>query len=249
MNRNGIVLKALVLCIASQILTLKSAEAKVPTLPAYECYRATVPVNIDGKLDEWQNVPSVDFYMPVTGEKPESKTEGRLLWDDKYLYVAFKAWDKDIWSYMTERDSPTCLEDALEIFFKPNPEKESYYNFEINATGTIYDAYHIRRMDTMAGRWKHWNCKGLKVGISRKGTLNNPNDVDDYWIMEVAVPFSSLPSLGGNPPKVGDKWMFQLARYDYSIYLPGGMQLFSSVPLSQVDFHLCDEWQNVEFVQ
>ncbi len=255
MNRKGIVLKALGLCVAAQILAFQQssfAEVKGPMLPAYECHRASGPVTIDGKLDEadWQSVPGVNFYLPVTGAKPISNTEGKVLWDDKCLYVAFKASDKDIWSYMTDRDSQTCLEDVLEIFFKTDPTKEPYCNFEINALGTVYDAYTIKKADgCMDGRWKRWNCKGLKVGISINGTLNNPNDIDDYWIMEVAIPFSSLPSLGGKIPNVGDKWMFQLARYDYSVYLSNGMQFFASVPLSKPDFHMPNEWQTLQFAQ
>ncbi len=251
MNRNRIVFNVLGLCFAAQILAFSPSASAGATLPPYDCHRATGPISIDGKLDEadWQRVTGVNFYIPQTGAKPLSNTEGKILWDDKYLYVAFKAYDKDIWGYQTMRDGPTCLEDVLEVFFKTDPSSEPYYNFEINALGTIYDAHMIKR-DTecyMDGRWKHWNCEGINVGISIKGTLNNPYDVDEYWIMEVAIPFASLPTLNGKAPNVGDKWMLQLARIDCSVYLPDGIEFSASSPLSKTNFHLPAEWQTVRF--
>ena len=140
----------------------------------YECPYTSEKMKIDGLLNEkaWQKAAILDFYIPVTHKKPISKTEARLLWDDKYLYVGFKAYDKDIWGYFKDRDDPTCREDVLEIFLKTDFKKEPYYNFEINALGTVYDAFNIKR--NAAGsdhRWKKWNCKGLKVGIKERSGL------------------------------------------------------------------------------
>jgi len=164
----------------------------------YQCHYTGEKIKIDGNLTEtaWQKAQVLDFFVPVTNKPVISKTEGRILWDKKYLYVGFKAYDKDIWGYLTKHDSQTCQEDVLEIFFKPDPKAEPYYNFEINALGTVYDAFSMNRR---AGggdhhRWRSWNCKGLKVGIKIKGTLNDYTDLDEYWQMEVAIPFASLPT-------------------------------------------------------
>ncbi|PIV63785.1 MAG: hypothetical protein COS11_05625, partial [bacterium (Candidatus Ratteibacteria) CG01_land_8_20_14_3_00_40_19] len=142
---------------------------------AYSCLFTSEPVKIDGSLDEpvWQRAKIVNFIIPVTHKEPLSKTEAKLLWDKDYLYVSFKAYDKDIWSYFKQRDSRTCDEDVLEIFIKTNPEKEPYYNFEINALGTVYDAFNLKRG---AGggdhhRWSRWDCQGLRSAVVIKGTL------------------------------------------------------------------------------
>jgi hypothetical protein len=227
------------------LLALQARAASV--LPAYECHRSASPIAIDGKLDEWKSIPSVNFYVPASAEKLVRKAEGKVLWDDKYLYIAMKTWDKDIWSYMTERDSPVCHEDVLEAFINPNTKDVPYYAFEINAIGTVYDACFLQNMTCMGSRWKLWNCRGLKIGTSIKGTLNNPGDIDEYWSLEMAIPFSSLT---GKAPKYEDEWTFQLAGYDYSVYLPPeGVELFVSIPLSKVDFHMPAEWQTLRFVQ
>ena len=217
----------------------------------YRCLYTREKIKVDGSLDEssWKKAETLNFVIPVTHRKPLSKTEAKLLWDKDYLYVAFKAMDKDIWSYYTKRDEPTCQEDVLEIFFKPDSEKEPYYNFEINALGTVYDAFNLKRG---AGgedhhRWSRWNCKGLKIGIKIKGTLNNPKDRDEYWQLEVAIPFTGLPTLKGKTPKNDDTWLFHLSRYDYSVYLPEGVELSSCAPLIRVDFHRHEDWIRLKF--
>lgn len=216
----------------------------------YTCNYTPSRIRVEGKLDDsaWQTAENIRFYIPGSLEEPVSKTEAKMLWDDNYLYVGFKAYDKDIWSYYTERDSCTCLEDCLEVFFKPYEDQDSYYNFEINALGTVYDAY-TRKRGAGTHRWAMWDCANLKVAVNIKGEINNPDTIDEYWQLEIGIPFASLPSLDGKAPKPGDIWHFHLARYDYSIHLPGGVELSSTAPLSRADFHLYEEWIPLQFTR
>jgi hypothetical protein len=120
----------------------------------------------------------------------------------------------------------------------------------INPLGTVYDAYNIGRNSGGYDhhRWAAWNCEGLRVGISINGTLNDPSDMDHCWQMELAIPFAELPSLNGNGPKVGDIWRFLLARYDFSVYLPDGVELSACAMLKSVDFHETEQWSQLRFV-
>ncbi len=220
----------------------------------YECRFTNERIRIDGRLDEsaWQKAAALEFHVPFTNAAPEGPSYGRLLWDEKYLYVGIKALDKDIWAYLTERDSATYTEDVLEVFLRPDTKSPAYYNFEINPLGTVYDAYNIRRGAGGADdhRWKRWNCEGLLVGVDIKGTLNNCEDVDEYWCLEVAVPFAGLPSLKGRIPQPGEKWGFHLARYDYSVYLEQGVELSSTTTFTSTEgsfFHRWEDWQSLLF--
>jgi len=216
----------------------------------YPVRRALSPIQIDGNLDEpaWKHASVLEFMVQETHETPLSHTEARVLWDDAHLYVGFKAADKDVWSYLTERDDPTCREDCMEIFFQTSPEKSAYYNFEINALGTIFDAFSPDK--NFAGnyfRWKHWNCENIRVAVNIRGTLNDPTDVDEGWDLEVAIPFRSLPTLNGEPPKPADVWNFHLARYDYSVYLPeDGREITSTAPMTG-PFNNYKEWLPLVF--
>lgn len=222
-----------------------------PFNQTYQCHYTDEKIRIDGHLTDkaWKKAGVLDFFVAVSNKPAVSRTEGRILWDKKYLYVGFKAYDKDIWSYFTKRDSPTYQEDVLEIFFKTDPKAEPYYNFEVNALGTVYDAFNINRH---AGggdhhRWRRWNCEGLKAGVQIKGTLNNWQDEDEYWQLEAAVPFASLPTLNGRSPQAGDIWKFHLARYDYSVYLKEGVELSSCARIRKSDFHDPDDWRLMRF--
>lgn len=222
----------------------------------YECRFSPEPIRIDGLLDEqaWETAPVLDFHIPVTNAIPQGRSFGRLLWDAKYLYVGIKAFDKDIWGHLTERDSPTYKEDVLEVFLRPDLRGPGYYNFEINPLGTVYDAFSMRRN---AGgpdddRWKRWNCEGLLVGIDIKGTVNDWSDIDEYWCLEVAIPFAGLPTLDGRIPSPGEAWGFHLSRYDYSIYLDEGVELSSTARFTKAEgsfFHRYEEWQTLRFVR
>jgi hypothetical protein len=217
----------------------------------YICRRASGPIAIDGHPDEpaWSRAGAIGFILPESFGEPISSTEARVLWDDSFLYVSYVASDQDIWSLFTERDSQTCREDCLECFLQPDPRVRDYYNFEINALGTVYDAYSLSRFAGGPGchRWAAWDCDGLRVGVSIDGTLNDPHDMDRCWRMEIAVPFASLPSLKGRSPVPGDTWRFLLSRYDYSVHLPDGVELSSSSRLTKVDFHDCSEWGELLF--
>lgn len=220
---------------------------------AYGCFQRsepTEPMVIDGSFTEasWKHANAIDtFVLPVEEEAPEGKTAAKMTWDQTHLYVAFRAIDEDIWSLLDTHDATTYREDALEIFLKPDPDAETYYNFEINAKGTVMDAYHVRSGAPMAHRWRHWNCDGLKVAVKIVGTLNHWEDRDEYWQLEVAIPFAALPSLNGVPPQVGDRWSFLLARCEYSVYLEDGCELSACARLSEPSFHAAEEWMPLLF--
>ena len=208
-------------------------------------------IEIGGEFDkkEWNLANPLKFYIPESLEEPISKTEAGLLWSDNYLYCFFKAFDKDIFALETQRDNWTYVDDVCEFFFKTNTAEEPYYNFEINALNTVYDAYNLRRHSAGGSRrWRTWNCDGLKSAVNIKGEINKPEIIDEYWQLEIAVPFSSLKIPNRKSPVAGDEWIFHTARYDYSIHLPGaGYQLMSSAQLPEANFHSFEDWDYLVF--
>ena len=95
---------ALTLCLA-QVLP---AQATATDLPEYTIRRASGPIAIDGLLDEssWSAAATVgDCLFPWYRDGDKEQTEGRMLWDEKNLYVSFVARDKHISAVLTERFS------------------------------------------------------------------------------------------------------------------------------------------------
>ena len=222
--------------------------AAPPQQPAI-CRYTDTRIAVDGMMEEaWENATVItDFAIPGMPDPPASHTEARMMWDDTFLYVFYKAVDKDIWGYFRERDDMTCREDVLELFVKPDPEGEGYCNFEINALRTVYDAYVPREKTPMGHRWKQWDCPRLRVGVRVEGTLNNYTDEDSCWTLELAIPFDSFPWPDAGTPAAGTEWLFHLGRYDYSVYLEKGVELTSCAALSAPSFHATEEWRLLRF--
>jgi hypothetical protein len=109
----------------------------------YTAYRASAPPVIDGRLDEadWQRAPrSPRFRDLITGARTIHDTRAALLWDDECLYVGFWIEEPFVEAALTERDALIYTENDVEIFIGG---RDAYYEFEINALGTIYEALFV----------------------------------------------------------------------------------------------------------
>jgi hypothetical protein len=109
----------------------------------YKCMRTRQPLKIDGLLDEpgWQKAPkSPRFVDMVTGEPGHFDTRAAALWDNDYLYVGFWVEEPFVEAKLTERDSLIFNENDVEVFIDGG---DCYYEFEINALGTVYEVFFI----------------------------------------------------------------------------------------------------------
>jgi hypothetical protein len=109
----------------------------------YTCYKTNEAIRIDGHLDEksWQKAPrSLRFVDLVTGESAPLDTRMATLWDDENLYIGFWVEEPFVRANFNERDSPIYMENDVEVFIAG---RNCYYEFEINALGTVYEVFFI----------------------------------------------------------------------------------------------------------
>lgn len=109
----------------------------------YTAYRVAAPPAIDGRLDEpcWQAAPrSPRFADLVSGRRAIHDTRAAVLWDDDNLYVGFWAEEPHVTATLAERDALIYTDNDLELFIAG---QDAYYEFEINALGTIYEVFFI----------------------------------------------------------------------------------------------------------
>jgi hypothetical protein len=109
----------------------------------YTCHRTAERIVVDGKLAEacWQRVPkSPRFVDMVTGAPGSLDTRMAALWDDENLYVGFWVEEPNVQAKLTERDSPVYFENDIEVFIAG---QDCYYEFQINARGTIYEVFYV----------------------------------------------------------------------------------------------------------
>ena len=114
-------------------------------IASYTSRRALAPIQIDGRLDEpsWQKaVKSPRFGDMVTGEPGWYDTRVATMWNDENLYVGFWIEQPYVEAKLTDRDSLIFQEDDAEVFIDGG---DAYYEFEINARGTVYEVFFIWR--------------------------------------------------------------------------------------------------------
>ena len=111
----------------------------------YNAYRVRSPLVRDGRLSDlaWQNAPkSPRFADMETGEPAIFDTRAAVLWDDENLYIGFWIDEPYPTAKLTERDSLIFKENDVEVFIDGS---DCYYEFEINALGTVYEVFFIWR--------------------------------------------------------------------------------------------------------
>jgi hypothetical protein len=116
--------------------------------------------------------------------------------------VRFDGRDEAVVATLTERDAPLWREDVFEIFLAPEDPPRTYFEFEVNPLGTLFDARiespNLRRRDMRVAT--EWDCDGF----SARATVR-----PDRWSASVRIPLA--PLCGGNPP---ERWRANFYRID-----------------------------------
>lgn len=197
------------------------------TVPkSYTAVRTSDPITLDGKLDEktWSNAPWTDKFVDIEGDRkpnPRYNTRVKMAWDDQYIYFAAEVEDPHIWANLKEHDQIVFFDNDFEIFMDPDGDNHNYYEYEVNALGTIFDLFIVKSYRVGAPPIHEWDFKGLKQGISIDGTLNNPNDVDRKWTIEIAIPFSSM-AYGTKNPSTKKPWRLNFSRVEWDTKFENG---------------------------
>jgi hypothetical protein len=109
----------------------------------YTARRTTSPIVVDGRLDEadWQATERSPRFADLIGGRPGiHDTRAAVLWDDTSLYVGYWIEEPFVEATLTERDAPIYENNDVELFIAG---RDAYYEFEINAFGTIYEVFFI----------------------------------------------------------------------------------------------------------
>lgn len=214
------------------------------------CRRARGPITVDGKLDEpaWKSAHTIEhFAIPITHRNPKQPTSARLLWDDDTLYLAVVMADADVYAMKKKHDSFTWEDDVVEIFLKPSGLKHPYYEIHVNPIGTTLDLGFGRRGAGTIDRWTPWES-GLKAAVHVGGSLNNWQDTDSGWVVEASIPLKAFTATTPKP-QLGDRWLFAVCRYNYSVYMENGLELSSSARLTTGNYHQFEDYDLLEFVE
>ena len=186
----------------------------------YIASRASASLVIDGKLDEadWAQAEWTGDFVDIEGPAkptPRFRTRAKMLWDEDYLYFAVEMEEPDLWATLTERDSVIFHDNDIELFIDPEGSTHRYMELEINQHGTAWDLLLVKPYrDGERVAYSGWDMHGLKIGRTLNGTLNQPGDHDQGWIVEVAIPWRALRE-GQGAPKEGEQWRLNFSRVEW----------------------------------
>ncbi|MBI9016714.1 MAG: prolyl oligopeptidase family serine peptidase [Phycisphaerae bacterium] len=190
----------------------------------YVAHKVSAPINIDGKIDEyqWSLVPWSTPHEDIEGDmrpdnKPWYQTRVKMLWDDEYLYIAAMLEEEHVWGKITERNAVMYYENDFEVFLDPDGDSHNYYEFEMNALNTVWNLM-LTKPYKNSGQWSVREMPGQKTAVFVKGTLNDPSDIDQYWTVELAFPWSGMKEHAGTascPPTDGDQWRGGFSRVQW----------------------------------
>ena len=211
-----------------------SVFGQTPSVPVYEAFRVTEPIKVDGLLDEaaWREARLVgDFVNNRDGSPSKVKTEARVLYDQRFIYFAFRAIDTNIWSTSKRRDEHLWLEEVVEVFLQANQTPPNYIELEVNPLGTLLDIYLLDTRKPLP--YESWNSSKLQWAVKVDGTVDG-KDGDREWSCEIALPLEDVVTAPHNPPKPGDRWRMNL----FCVERKPEVAEVAWSPTLQDDFHI-----------
>ena len=196
----------------------------------------------------WENASrSNRFTDLISGAAAYLDTRAAVLWDDQYLYVGYWIEEPYVKAKHTQRDAPIYEDNDVELFiagqdgyyeFEINSfgtiyevlffwldayGKKKYHlspEFRRDATGArVFNGVGYKHpRGSRIGFWK-WDMPGLRSAAHVEGSINNDQDKDKGWTVEIAIPWTSLKILAeadrrALPPLEGDIWRMDFSRFN-----------------------------------
>lgn len=205
-----------------------SVENDLVTPKHYIVSKTTQNLVIDGIADEtaWDNAVFSDQFIDIEGIKtPKFDTKMKMLWNDKSLFIYAEMEEPHIWANLKQRDTIIFYNNDFEIFINPSGTGRNYGEIEINALNTIWDLYLDKPYSVGGNANFHWNLNDLKSAVHVYGTLNNPNDIDSLWTVEMSIPLKALIELKKRAKKIpqeGEQWRINFSRVEWDFKLKNG---------------------------
>lgn len=179
--------------------------------------RTTEVPTLDGVLDDraWQQAPPITGFVqsePAEGQPASEKTEVRIVYDDRYIYVGVICYDTDPSQVIvtdTRRDSGLGEMDSFQMIFDTYHDRQNGFVFGTNAAGIQYDAQVRDEGETQASGGGPTLGTGGRAQTGSGGGVNVNWDAswdvkahigEIGWTAEFRIPLRSLRY--GPPPQV-----------------------------------------------
>jgi len=200
------VLALFALLLAPAIGSQDQAKAESAPSARFDVVRASVPIKIDGVLDEeaWAAAPAIPLpyeWQPGDNIPAPVKTECLVTYDLRNLYVGFRCFDPEprkIRGHLMDRDDTDTLimDDHVSFMVDSFNDERRAFQFRVNPRGVQADANFSESEGYEDFSWDAiWDAKA-KI-------------TDWGWAVEVAIPLSQLRFHAAEGPKT---WGFEAER-------------------------------------
>jgi hypothetical protein len=169
--------------------------------PALAAVRTGASIVIDGRLDEaaWEAARVTDAFTqqyPVEGVAPAERTELRVLYDDRALYIGIVCFEKTspVVARLTRRDRVVSA-DRVTVDISSRADRLTAFHFGVNAAGVLDDGIYFDDSSFSADWDENWEAS---TSIGPAG-----------WSAEIRIPFRIL-RFDSAPTQ---RWGFEVERY------------------------------------
>lgn len=213
-------------CLFAAALAAQSGdEAAHPAAlprPVAQATRVETALKLDGRLDEeaWSKAVPVTGFMqhePFEGRSPTERTEVRILFDARALYIGARLYDSNPTGIVhgeMRRDAELKDQDAFVVMLDTFLDRQNGFIFGTTPAGIEHDG-----QVTKEGEGGFGGPMGTGPGASGQtgsanlnwdGTWKVATSVDSAgWTAEFRIPFETLRYAGGK----SQRWGLNLARF------------------------------------
>ena len=194
--------------------------------------------------------------------KPYYDTKFKLRWDDRNIYIGALLQENYIWASKTANDSELWNENIFSVLLSADDSLLNYKQIDVNALGTVMDLLMKKSYWDAPGQLVHdlkWDSKA-KIAVYTPGSVNKPGDRDQYWSVEISIPFETLADRTNRVqqhPRDNEVWFMQFARSQHILRLmkDGKYEIAPNTtgswwawqPSGAVNLHLQNRWGLVQF--
>lgn len=131
------------------------------------------------------SLPPLPLVRASDGSCPRLSTAVRVGWRENALLVRFDGRDDGRVATKTRRDDALWEEDVFEVFVTPQDPPHTYYEYEVNPLGTLFDAVIVSPrlsrpticVDLL------WDCPGYRARVRR---------TERSWSAVLTIPLAPL---------------------------------------------------------
>lgn len=176
----------------------------------YQIRKATGEIQLDGSPDEaaWQTTELISelWLWKPTDDRPASRrTEIRLTYDEKMLYIAATCFDDEAHVVQTLKRDQYENSDEFAVLIDPLGQKTNGYGFGINVFNAQTEVLLSANVDGNDSGWDNrWFSKTRRHA--------------DRWTLEIAIPFKTMRFAEGltewginflrDEPSLNERWVW-----------------------------------------